>query len=220
MTTVVVIVPCYEPHFKFIPTLLQNIANSTRKPDRIAISCSSWLCDTTLRIVVDTIPVDIYFHSRAMNAAENRNHAARLATEHILTFFDSDDLMYPERIEYVCETLGRGADVALHAYSRSQTYDPNYQFPSAGGLKVSSSSIVIDPNPWSLGIACDPPTGFPHHHAHLTIRRSVFLDFQFDESSEKERIEDSVYAREVVGCQRYKCVFIENTLSHYKFIPT
>jgi glycosyltransferase involved in cell wall biosynthesis len=215
MTSVVVIVPCYEPHFKFIPTLLQNIANSTRKPDRIAISCSSWLCDTTLRIVVDTIPVDIYFHSRAMNAAENRNHAARLATEHIFTFFDADDLMYPERIEYVCETLGRGADVALHAYSRSQTYDPNYQFPSAGRLQVSLSSIVVDPNPYTWGVACDPPNGVPFTHGHVTLWRNVFSNFQFDESAENRRVEDAMYCRQLVGW--YNCVCIENALSHYTF---
>ena len=218
MMSVAVIVPCHEGHFKFIPTLLQNIAKSTRKPDRIAISCSSWFCDTTLRIFADTIPVDIYFHSRRMNAAENRNHAARLATEDILTFLDADDLMYPERIEYVCETIRRGGDIAFHSYSKSSTYEPQRTFPPAGELRISSSSVVPDPNTWSFGVVCDPPNGFPHHHAHLTIRRNVFLNFQFDESAEKERIEDSVYARQVVGCQKYKCVFIENTLSHYKFM--
>lgn len=214
---VVVIIPCYQPHFKYIPTLLQNISNSSRRPDRIAISCSSWLCDTTMRLFIDTIPVDIYFHSRPMNAAENRNYAARLATENIFTFFDSDDLMYPKRIEYVCNTLQGGADVAYHSYSRSNCYNPNFIFPSIEGLAISSSNIVPDPNPLSLGVLCDPPNGFNLHHAHLTIWRNVFLRFQYDESAVRSREEDSVYARTLTCSGEYRIVFIENVLSHYTF---
>lgn len=214
---VVVLIPCYQPHFKYIPTLLQNIAKSTRKPDRIAISCSSWICDTYMRLFIETIPVDIYFHSRPMNAAENRNYAARLATENILTFFDSDDLMYPERIEYVCETLQRGADVAYHSYSRAIMYDPNFIFPSIEDLTISSSNIVPDPNPWSTGIMCDPPNGLALCHGHLTIWRNVFSRFQYDESVVRSREEDSLYARTLTCSGEYKIVFIENALSHYTF---
>lgn len=210
-----VAIPCYEPHHRYLPALLESIANQTHKPDRVVISCSSWPYDGRVDTCYKGIPLTMLYWSRLVIQAENRNlAAAELETDYI-SFFDADDLMHPRRIEFVLEAFERSScDVIVHDYQyvRRLSQQPFIEYDA---LDLTNHTVVKNPNQpgcmLETGEECQP-----FHHAHLTVHKSVFSKFQYPIDMYYYRCEDSVYLATLLH-NEMKIRHVGNKLSQYMY---
>ena len=191
-----VAIPTYVKHLPLLQSLLENIANSTVKPERISVSCSSMNEDKKLEGLINAIPVTIQYTTRVLNPSQNRNRAASILTTDLISFIDGDDLMHPMRLKCVRDVFLKHPSVgaAYHGYEYLEFSQRNEPFPVLG-----IPTVVVDravPNPNGVGIDIE---SHPLHHAHVTVRRGVFSVFRFDESPRYNRVEDSVYANVLVS---------------------
>lgn len=210
-----VAIPCYEPHHKYLPALLESIANQTHKPNRVVISCSSWAYDGRVDTFYKGIPLTILYWSRLVVQAENRNLAgAELETDYI-SFFDADDLMHPRRIEYILKAFERSkCDVIVHDYQ--------YVLRGSGETFIEYDTLdltdhIIVKNPNQPGCMLETGEEYqPFHHAHLTVHKSVFSRFQYPIDMCYYRREDSVYLSMLLYNQ-FRIRHIGNKLSQYMY---
>ena len=95
-----VAIPCYIGHIEQLQVLLDSIAAQTRLPDKVVVSCSS---TTEMPPEFSKYEFDLQIICDPMrkNTAQNRNIAAQLLDTDVITFFDADDVMHPQRIEFV-----------------------------------------------------------------------------------------------------------------------
>lgn len=208
--TIGVAIPCYEPHHKYLPQLLDSIANQTYKPDRVVVSCSSWAYNERVDTVYKDIRVTILYWSRLVVQAENRNLAASELQTDYISFFDADDLMHPRRIEYIMNTFEQtGCDAIVHNYQHVQR-PLTPPFEDNHDLIISDNQVVKDPD--AIGVT----VGSPLHHAHISVTKKVFEQFKFDQNPYMYRIEDSLYAATLVkyGVQ---IKYIANKLSQFMY---
>ena len=216
--TIGIAVPCYVNHSVHIEGLLRNIAASSEKPDRIVISCSSWTRTNDVVFIFEGIPVEILYTTRVLNAAQNRNRAAKRLTTDLISFFDADDLMHPKRIEYIRGAFENRLDISAlyHGYSydhASKRHDP---FWEVGPANLLPNKLVKDPKAVGIMALTDPPNQFEHHHAHVTVRSDIFSHFMFPEHPQYTRLEDSVYGALLVA-SNVPMAFLSNVLSRYIF---
>jgi glycosyltransferase involved in cell wall biosynthesis len=208
MSTIGIAIPCYRMHFKHIPDILKNIQNSTRLPDHVVFSCSSSHRDDEEDLTEYGFPVTILYTTKDQNAAQNRNRAAsRLKTDYI-SFIDADDRMHPKRLEIVSKFLDARptVDAVYHAFIASETY--NYVFTEEDATSCVFN-VMRNPYEWTncLVDAC-------MHHAHVTVRSSAFQKLKFVEDDWAFRIEDGIFARQLIE-QGFNTKFIPYRLTTY-----
>lgn len=216
--TIGIAIPCHNAHFHFLRSLLENIASSNVKPNQIAISCSSWNHNKTEYIEYAGIPVHIWYSSEKLNASQNRNRAASLLNTNLISFIDADDVMHPRRIEFLLQAFETRPDISAvyHDYkfeNVSMREQPFWEEPIAIPI---SQKIVKDPNPNAHGAVVEGRSDYGFHHAHVTVRSTVFSIFKFNEDWKYNRIEDSVYAVTLVT-NDVPCLYLKNKLSRYSF---
>lgn len=214
--TIGVAIPCYSGHVKYITSLLDNIAESTRKPDDVVISCSSSENNGTLMFTYKDMPVRIWYSTERLNQATNRNRAASLLQTDLITFFDADDLMHPKRIQFLCDTFAQRPDISVvyHGFERNPTRDdPFWEELQPTPLP---NPMIKDPEGNGILVLSDPPKLHIHHHAHVTVRKEVFERLKFDEDWTYYRMEDSVYGVKLLR-NKIPMLFLNNRLSRYIF---
>ena len=210
-----VAIPCYSGHAHLLNSLLENIYNSTVKPAQIAVSCSSWNKDEEQAGLYKDIPIKVKYSKRQINQAENRNLAAGLLDTELISFIDADDLMHPQRIEYIIKAFQQSTfDVIYHSFVEKLDSQYNDIFGEIGQLKLSNNAFEVDPNN-KLGIVLKGyENGVGCHNAHLTVKRKIMKRFKFDENWEVYRSEDSLFTRMLVE-NKVRCGYIDNKLSRY-----
>lgn len=208
-------IPCYDKHIHYIPSLLENIASSTVKPDQIVISCSSWIHNELDHFLYNGIPVQIWYSSQRLNQAANRNRAARLLTTRLISFIDADDVMHPRRIEFLLAMFEQRPDISVifHDYQTDHVSTRMEPFWEEVEPRPLPNPIVKDPE--RIGIML-VPNEYPIHHAHLTVRKPVFNLFKFDEDWSVYRTEDSVYAATLI-LHNVPALYLNNKLTRYIF---
>jgi glycosyltransferase involved in cell wall biosynthesis len=217
---IAVVIPTYKNDLQYLNRCLRSIEHQTRKPDLVAISASSCV-EQDIRLDAYSFPIRICFTAQAQNAATNRNCAAKLIGDNevdILSFFDSDDEMYPQRLEYL-EKGFQETDCVLivHGFNwMRRSTDSQVQTRSA--YEILLNSLIVHPNPRAYGIA---PTQLPWSsmeapfaHGHASVRYNIWKSYPYDESRSGLWVEDSTFCRKVlVNCG--KCGFITTELSIY-----
>lgn len=102
-----VCIPCVNGHREILRKTIKFIETQTRKPDLIIISISSTIRDPaydTDIINSVSIPTTLLHTNKQLYAGANRNIAATEAVKQGAThisFFDADDIMHPQRLEYI-----------------------------------------------------------------------------------------------------------------------
>jgi glycosyltransferase involved in cell wall biosynthesis len=199
-----VAIPCYKYHIPLLKRCLDSIEQQTRKPDEVVVSCSS-STEVDLPTYSVSFPLRILCRETRHNAAENRNYAASHLTTDIVSFFDCDDIMHPERLAEL-ERCG-DADIVLHSYVSDTDpfppWDPSIQVHNLL-RKSPTGCAILATNCWA-----------PIHHAHVTVKRSVWNAVRFREESEWERREDSLFCGDVLSRPTIQSVYLPYPLSRY-----
>jgi glycosyltransferase involved in cell wall biosynthesis len=142
------------------------------------------------------------------NPSQNRNIAARHLDTDIITFFDSDDIMHPQRIEFIEQAFWEGADIVLHNFETEHS-----QFSLYDSCNISYNCL------------CQCATGCIRHlnwnsndlihHAQVSIKREIFDKVQFDEGPTGIGKEDCVFCWSVFALPNLTNAYISNKLSLY-----
>lgn len=213
MATIGIAIPCYKPHWEILPGLLKNIQESSRLPDKVVVSCSSWH-ENGERILEDyPFPILVLFTTEIQNAAQNRNCAAKHLDTDLISFMDADDRMHPRRLEIVANTMEANptVDALYHSYVRRSDYEYTFTEEDAASCLLS---IEEHPNAWSNCRVVE----LDIHHAHVTIRKQVFQRQKFVEEAWAFRIEDGIFAKQLVQ-RGFVCRFVPFRLSLYNPNP-
>ena len=208
-------IPTYSKHYLFLQSLLENITKSTVKPDIISVSCSSTMQSGEEHSVVNGVPVVISYSRRTLNPSQNRNRAiAKLNTEFVM-LIDGDDLVHPQRIEYVKNVFVQHPEIAgvYHSYEHVPLANRDDPFKPLGPPMLMMN---VELNPSGLGLIVPNGNGgtYSIHHAHGTFRRHILYQFPFDERPEYKYMEDSVHAT-VLGRNNVRLAYLANELTRY-----
>ena len=215
MPTLGIAIPCYKPHWEILPALLKNIQESTRLPDKVVVSCSSWH-ENGERVLEDyPFPVLVLFTTQIQNASQNRNRAGTRLDTDLISFIDADDRMHPRRLDIVEKTME--ANPQVHALYHGYVYrhDYNYEFTEEDATSCLLN-IERTPDPiWTNCRVVEPLL----HHAHVTVHKETFQKLKFVEERWAHRIEDGIYARQLIE-QGFTIRYIPFRLSLYNPNPS
>lgn len=212
MNTIGIAVPCYIHHFDKLKRMLDSIEKNTMKPHQVVISCSS-MNNANVSLDEDkySFPIKIIYHNERLNAAQNRNIASSHLNTDIISFFDADDIMHPQRIESIYNAFNTyDCKIVLHSYSenREQSFEKyetiHYEY---GVLMKAPSGCAIVKYNWQL----------PIHHSQVSVSKDIMLKLKFNESSDHERKEDAIFCGLVLSTEPERNVYIKNELSQYDY---
>jgi glycosyltransferase involved in cell wall biosynthesis len=222
---IAVVIPTYIAHIKYLESLLENISQQTRAPDLVIIRASSCKSEIGIKENVWPFPLKIMYTEHKQYAAQNRNEGADAVPEDFdaISFIDSDDLMYPRRLEMIEQFLKEGVDAVFHNCTRGPRetaeiptedgpmaiYDSIcLQKESIFNMIDNRNEILLRPIPMDENLEEE----FCIQFAHATVRKECFAAIRFDERA--FRYEDAKFVSDIV-LRRYKTVTLKNKLSHY-----
>lgn len=124
---IALVIPTYKQHYIYLNRLCSNIAEQTRLPDLVIIRASS--CDEGGKRILEEVlgakwpyPLQILDSPEKQYQAQNRNEGADAVPPEfdIISFFDSDDLMHPRRLEFIETVFEQGAEAVFHDCSHGR----------------------------------------------------------------------------------------------------
>ena len=202
-----VAVPCYIGHIDRLLVLLDSIDKQTRLPDKVVVSCSS----TVAMPATPTykFELEIVCDPTRKNTAQNRNIAAqRLSDSDIISFFDADDVMHPQRIEFVEQAFLAGACVVLHNYETEQAVFTLYDACNISyNCLCQCASGCIRHLDWNSNNRI--------HHSQVSVKREIFEQVKCDEREEVVTREDCVFCWSIFALPNVTNAYIPNKLSFY-----
>lgn len=206
-------IPCYRVHLQKLVRCFDSIEAQTVKPAEVIVSCSSSR-DEDIPVEFSTtrytFPYKIVLTQERKNAAQNRNIAASLATTPYVSFFDADDILHPQRIEFITEALKQypNTDIILHGYRTVHEPEGMISTPifHQNQLQRAPSGCAIYAPNWRLRI----------HHAQVTTTKAIWDQVRFREDAQHERKEDAVFCGDVLALPGIQSVYIPQALSIYE----
>jgi hypothetical protein len=192
-----VVIPTYKKHYIYLKDLCRNISEQTRLPDLVIIQASS--CDSVenksiLNLVLAEswpFPLKILHTPAQQYQAQNRNEGADAVPRDFdsISFFDSDDLMHPRRLELIEAMFLQGAEAVLHGCSVNpmgdspewDTYDgiPRHVWNSI--LLQKESAIKCGTQIVSRSEILKAPPGMIPTGEEITLLRPIPMDEQLEE---------------------------------------
>jgi glycosyltransferase involved in cell wall biosynthesis len=211
LKTIGVAICAYKGHISHLERLLDSIENQTRKPDHVVVSCSSCTIDD-IPYVTDhyTFSLSIYTHSEKRNAAQNRNFAASILKTDIITFFDADDSMHPQRLEIIYNCFSNhDVVIFLHGTVSQEdylfTHYDSYEYILNKLARCNWGSTILTFYLPNASIA----------NGHVTISREVFESIKFNETHEYLAREDTKFCTDVIVSYPNKTAYCNKILSRY-----
>lgn len=209
-------IPCYHGHIKQLYELLESIQNQSRIPDQVVVSCSSFTKKDFFEKKVYSFPLEIIFSEEKKNAAQNRNIAINyLSNMDFISFFDADDLMSVQRIEFLEKVIEmENPDIILHNfvyYDQIHIKDFSLKKESLlykiNSLQQCSTGCIINK---------DYSPNYKIHHSQVTVRKTLLEIIQFPEEKEYISKEDCIFCFKIFNLPFVKNAYICNELSFYK----
>jgi glycosyltransferase involved in cell wall biosynthesis len=210
-----VAVPCYYGHIQRLYELLDSIEKQTMLPDKVVISSSS---TSVFKFNKDySFPLEVIVTEDKQNASKNRNVAAsKLNDMDYITFIDADDVMHPQRIEFLLKGFQTyDSDIILHNYFNSTQGNIECFFKNFEEFKIRTNTLI---KCWSGCIT--HINGYSNnidkiHHGQVTVKREIFEQIHFPEEREFETKEDCVFCYRVFSLPNIKHLYIQNEMSYY-----
>ena len=205
-----VAIPCYKYHIPVLKRCLDSIERQTQHPDEVVVVCSS-TTNTDIPIYSYSFPLRIITRPERRNAAENRNLASTELTTDIVSFFDCDDEMHPQRIQILSDTFQQtNPDICLHSFlEKEETQKPFTQIQSPHRTvnhlrRAPSGCATLNGNPTAR-----------IHHSQVTVSKFILGRIRFKEDIGHERREDAVFCGDVLDMPGCQSVYISDPLSKY-----
>lgn len=196
--TIGIVVPCHKPHIPLLGRLLWSINNQTRLPDMVIVSCSSSEGSDILYKEDDyKFPLKIYTHSERLNAAQNRNFGSRQINTDIISYFDCDDIMHPQRVEIIYKAFIQYPEMKLliHSLQLSPTnfnfikYDMDAINFEKAELYVCRWGSICHKRDYKIGIM----------NSGCSISRKIFDEIQYSEIPEHIGKEDTLFNAAIIN---------------------
>ena len=210
-----VAIPCYYGHIERLYDLLDSIEKQTILPTKVVISSSSTSKFTLNKTY--SFPLSVIITVGKQNASKNRNIAAlNLHDMDYITFIDADDIMHPQRIEFLLKGFQTyDSDIILHNYFEWTKGTIDSFFKNKQELKIRTNTLVK-----SLSGCITQTNGYSDkvdkiHHSQVTIKKGILQQVQFPEEAEFNRKEDCVFCYRVFSLPNIKHAYIQNELSFY-----
>jgi glycosyltransferase involved in cell wall biosynthesis len=210
-----VAIPCYYGHIQRLYDLLDSIEKQTILPNKVVVSSSSTKDFKNDKIY--NFPLEVIVTEEKQNASKNRNIAAsKLNDMDYITFIDADDLMHPQRIEFLLKGFQQhNSDIILHNYFESSKGSVNSFLETKQEIKIRTHTLIQN---WSGCIT--HINGYNAsidkiHHGKVTVKREIYEKVQFPEEPEFETKEDCVFCYRVFSLPNIKDAYIQNEISYY-----
>lgn len=156
---------------------LESIESQTIKPTKVVI-CSS-------------------------DTAQNRNTEASYLDTDILAFFDGNDVMHPQRIEFLLECFRKPCDIVLHSFDEEHSLCYSHPTIRYNVLRRAPSGCALVEDNMSSKI----------HHRHVSVRREIYERVKFREQAAFDKIDAAVFCGDVLSLPNIRSAYIENSLS-------
>lgn len=211
-------VPSYKYHIPVLKRFLDSVSNQTVKPDFVVVSCSSSLPEDIPKYEYN-FRLEFIIHSERLNAAQNRNIAAKRLIElgcEYISFFDCDDEMHPQRIEAIKEGFEKYplTEFVVHSFWGGEA-ELEEDFEIYTKFFFLENNLEKD----TYNLNCLRIRNNTHnclHHSQITIRKKLFSNVSFKESKEFERREDSLFCLDCFSLN-VNNLYIRNPLSKYYY---
>lgn len=206
MSSVGVVIPCHKPYIPLLKECLDSIELQTSKPDKVIVMCSSSLPEDIPQYNY-SFPLEIVTREDVHNQANNRNEGVKRMNTDIVSFFDADDVMHPQRIEMIRKYM-TDHDILFHGFQTDNREFEHITSPIVHHgqlIRGPTGCVVFRPN-WQKML----------HHAQISVRRHLLDFIRFPENHELQRREDSLLCGMIVSMQHIRNVFIEDSLSWYR----
>lgn len=169
-----VCIPCHVSHIKYLPKCLESIENQTRQPDVVSISISETYQPPELPTYSFEVKLTISQEHHCEGG--NRNIAASIIDTEIVTFFDADDIMHPQRLQTIQYAFRQGIDGFIH--DNKACASSQYRTRSINKIpwEQTSSKIFTDCFSTSKDQICGRVTSAHggSTNGHFTCKRSVW----------------------------------------------
>jgi glycosyltransferase involved in cell wall biosynthesis len=187
--------------------LLSSINRQTLLPTDVIISFTNASLEETKRMhqdlqsYIDPVPLRIIRSSELYVQGKSRNNAILGSTSELISFIDADDIMHPQRLRIIVDAFkGNGElELFLHGYSKNlneQWVSDSFEEKIADSREFVRKNEICNSERRTRH---QPHLDLDVHHAHITMRRSIFRIHSFDETTEGFRIEDSLFVRQLVA---------------------
>ena len=219
-TSISVVIPCHNTHFKYLNECIQNILQSTLLPNEIIVSLNN------VQIIgdckVDNIEkkynkngLKILRNYTSLPASENRHNGSIQSKNDIIIYTDADDLIHPQKIEIINHFFKKYPDTLHINHEYSNKFNVNSfninKIKFANYNKVSKICQNIE-NYTNLDWYNLPNRQV--HAGHLSIKKKVLKHVKWDILM-KTVGEDSKFCREI--CNKFnKSIIILEPLSFYR----
>lgn len=208
--TVGVAICCYHGHLPALSALFRSIEAQTRLPDQVVVSCSSTSPEEVpYNMGSYSFSLQIVTCQEKRNAAQNRNIAASYLTTDIVTFFDADDIMHPQRID----AIWRGF-VTYDAYFMVHSF----QFNDPVFVPYSSHSYVVnrlERCPYGSTIVAGHGHDMPIANGHCSVMRWILREITYPEEKIDQGREDTVFSTRVIQRYPQHTLYCSDALSCY-----
>ena len=235
MTSTSAVIPLIPKHLSHVPDLLSDLGIQSIPNDEVILVASGFSLKEYARLTriskkYESLNI-VILKAPLGPAGRNRNLGAEAAQGDLIMFLDVDDRYLPWRNERVLEAFkGRDLDALVHL--AEHTAEPSSIFAiclargsdseGRSGL-VTSNEILRDTFPEgnrdrNAEITGTIPTNLvltgansdlPIHHAHATVRRSIFLTHRYHENF-FPRNEDGLFLRDLLFEGKNVAVLLEN----------
>ena len=198
MHTIGIVIPCYKPHIGLLKRVLDSIEKQTKKPDMVIVSCSSSEPSDIPYTQEDySFPFKIYTHKEKKNISENKNFGTRLINTDIVTYFDADDIMHPQRIEIIYNGFIKYPNMKLLIHSlRLNPIDLNYPKYDINYINYEMDTFYICK--WGA-LNFKNKSNRNIHNSHSSIKKSLFDEIQYVETPDAKGFEDTLFNRTLIN---------------------
>jgi glycosyltransferase involved in cell wall biosynthesis len=188
-----VVIPTYKYHIPILKNTLDSIAKQTCAPDLVVVRASSCDAECTkalaeISAIAWPFTLTVLETDKVQHTGQNKNEGVAAVPDDIdiISFFDSDDLMHPRRLEFVKRYISEGYDVVCHSFindkdSWNMIEEPVPVFESY--IKYETVIAAFSGEPVKIGRVIfldenDDEVGFTD--GPLTMRKECFNGYPLD----------------------------------------
>lgn len=216
MTRIGVAVCAYKGHIPHLKRLFASIAQQTRLPDQVVVSCSS-CTDEEIPYRQDMFPFPfrIVTVAEKQNCAQNRNRAAsHLAPSvDIISFMDADDEMHPRRLEAMEEAFRLFPQTKIFLHNTHIAHDEKESFKPTPHFHYVLNRLYRCQ--WGSTCLVDPPPNMLIANGHVSTTTDAWQAVHFPESEWFQGRDDTFFTTVVISFWPKETVYCHNLLSRY-----